>query len=118
MRLHSGKPPPAPLQTSILRRNVLANYSATAWLGAVTLVSTPLYLRWLDHAQWGLIAACVTVQSMLVLLDIGMTQSMPRAFARVARDPATLDRAFRAHARLYVGLASIVFVVRSITSGW
>jgi hypothetical protein len=42
---------PTPLQTSILRRNVLANYTATAWLGAVTLVSTPLYLRWLDHAQ-------------------------------------------------------------------
>jgi O-antigen/teichoic acid export membrane protein len=123
MRLHSGKPLPAPLQTSILRRNVLANYSATAWLGAVTLVSTPLYLRWLDHAQWGLIAACVTVQSMLVLLDIGMTQSMPRAFARVARDPATLDRAFRAHARLYVGLASIVFVVGQVVApfiarGW
>jgi len=123
MRLHSGQPLPAPLQTSILRRNVLANYSATAWLGAVTLVSTPLYLRWLDHAQWGLIAACVTVQSMLVLLDIGMTQSMPRAFARVARDPATLDRAFRAHARLYVGLASIVFVVGQVVApfiarGW
>ena len=123
MPLPPGKPFPAPLQTSILRRNVLANYSATAWLGAVTLVSTPLYLRWLDHAQWGLIAACVTVQSMLVLLDIGMTQSMPRAFARVARDPATLDRAFRAHARLYVGLASIVFVVGQVVApfvarGW
>jgi len=123
MRRPSGLTFPTPLQTSILRRNVLANYTATAWLGAVTLVSTPLYLRWLDHAQWGLIAACVTVQSMLALLDIGMTQSMPRTFARLARDPATLERAFRAHARLYVGLASTVFVVGQVAApfivrGW
>ena len=102
---------------------MLANYAATAWLGLVTLVATPQYMRWLDDAQWGLVAACLTVQAMLALLDIGMTQSMPRAIARVARDPESLGRAFRAHARLYAGLASVAFVVGqlaapAIAHGW
>ena len=108
---------------STLHRNVLANYAATAWLGVVTIACTPFYLRWLDDAQWGLVAACLTVQSMLALLDIGMTQSMPRAVARVAHDPDRLEAAFRAHARLYATLAVVAFVVGQIVApriahGW
>jgi O-antigen/teichoic acid export membrane protein len=100
-----------------LRRNVLANYVSAASIGLLTLATTPLYLRALGAEQWGLLAACMTVQGLLAMADIGMGQTMPRSIARVAGDPAALRQSWRAHVALYGAIAGLVFSVGQAAVG-
>lgn len=89
---------------SQLGQNILANYLAVAWMGGLTLVLIPFYLRRLGPEQWGVVAICITVQGFLGLLDAGLAQIMPRDIARVAGDRAAEARVFRVFSRAYLAL--------------
>jgi O-antigen/teichoic acid export membrane protein len=102
--------------TRRLRHNIVANYASAAAIGVLAVATTPLYLRLLGAEQWGLVAVCMTVQVLLAMADIGMSQSMPRAIARVAGDPDALRRSWRAYTALYGSIAAIVFTVGQIAA--
>ncbi|EBD0342279.1 polysaccharide biosynthesis family protein, partial [Salmonella enterica] len=62
--------------------NTIANLCGVFWQGAIILLMAPFYLKLLGKEQWGMVAACLSLQGILLLLDAGMSQVMPRDFAQ------------------------------------
>jgi O-antigen/teichoic acid export membrane protein len=100
----------ADVRTSRVVRNVVSNYFTVAWTAALSLVTIPVYVRLLGASEWGMIAACMTLQSFLALMDVGFGQIMPRSFARVAGDRAQEAKLFVAYSRIYLVLAGLGFI--------
>lgn len=66
---------------SAYRVDLLANYLWAFVAGMLGLFLMPLYARLLGFDQWGGVALGVLVQSMLAVLDAGLSQTMPRDVA-------------------------------------
>ncbi|MBT0962312.1 lipopolysaccharide biosynthesis protein [Denitromonas iodatirespirans] len=103
---------------SQLGQNILTNYAATVWLGGLSILLIPLYLRLLGPAQWGVVAICMVIQGVLTLLDAGLGQVMLRDVARSAREPTEVALVFRVFARAYWVLGAIGFVVGQLAVPW
>jgi O-antigen/teichoic acid export membrane protein len=103
-------------RASTVARNVASNYAAVVWMGALSLAVIPIYVRTLGAAEWGVVAACMTLQGFLIFLDVGFGQIMPRSFARVAGDRAREADLFRAYSRIYGVLAAAGFVAGQLAA--
>lgn len=66
----------------MLRRNIIANFAGQAWAAAMSLAFIPLYIRYLGVDAYGIIGLFVVLQSMLALLDLGLTPTLNREMAR------------------------------------
>lgn len=53
--------------------------------GSYNSFNGSFYLKLLGKEQWGMVAACLSLQGILLLLDAGMSQVMPRDFAQKNR---------------------------------
>ena len=104
------------LRASQLVRNVFANYFATIWMAALSLLTIPIYVRLLGSEEWGIVAACMTVQGLLGLLDVGLGQIMPRSFARIAGDEREEATLFDAYSRIYLALGSAGLVLGQLAA--
>lgn len=87
-----------------LIENVIANYAYLIVMGLSTLIATPIYVRSLGAAEWGMVALCMTLQGVLLLLDLGLTQVMPREVARHGHGLA--HHVYRGFLKLY-GLPAV-----------
>ena len=101
----------AQLPTSLTARNAASNFLALVWLSGLSLVTVPLYIRQLGAAEWGLVAACTSLQIVLNFFDAGFSQIVPRWAAREAHQPARLAAYLRLLRRVYVGLGLLVFLL-------
>lgn len=104
----------------VLLENILSNYAYVAVMGIVTLVATPIYVKTLGPSQWGLVALCMTAQGLLLLLDAGLGQILPREVARAAREGRAMQ-AYLAALKLYGTVAVVTMtlgqVVVSLVAG-
>jgi O-antigen/teichoic acid export membrane protein len=103
---------------SRLVRNIVTNYLAVAWLGGLSLLLIPVYLRLLGPQQWGLVAVCMTLQALWGLLDAGLGQIMPRDVARAQGEPAALGRTYGLYASAYGWLGLAGFALGQLAAGW
>jgi len=103
---------------SRLMQNIVTNYLAVAWLGGLSLLLIPVYLRLLGPQQWGLVAVCMTVQAVWGLLDAGLGQIMPRDVARAQGDRAALARIYRLYASAYGVLGLAGFILGQLAVDW
>ncbi len=106
------------LRHSRLGQNIVANYLAVVWLGALSLLLIPVYLRLLGPQQWGLVAVCMTLQAVWGLLDAGLGQIMPRDVARAQGDRAALARIYRLYASAYGVLGLAGMALGQLAVGW
>ena len=104
-------------RTSTVARNVVSNYATVVWMSGLSFAFVPIYVRNLGPAEWGVVAACVTLQGFLALLDVGLGQIMPRSFARVAGNAREEAALFRAYSRIYTVLALSGFVAGELCAG-
>jgi O-antigen/teichoic acid export membrane protein len=95
-------------------RNAASSYFAMAWLGGLSLITIPIYIRIVGINEWGLVAACLGLQILSGLVDIGFSQIVPRWIAREANDPARLVRLIAYLRLIYSGLAVTLFVALQI----
>lgn len=70
------------VKKSLFFKNVLSNYICTAFLGGSVLALYPIYINILGAKSWGVVSACLLVQSFMFFLDSGMAQIMPRDISR------------------------------------
>jgi O-antigen/teichoic acid export membrane protein len=66
-----------------LERNTLANLFGAAWSAAVGLLCVPAYLKLLGAESYGLVGLFVTLQSVFVVLDLGIGATVSRELARL-----------------------------------
>lgn len=86
-------------------RNFVAGVASSGWSALVGLVVVPLYIRYLGIEAYGMIGVYLTLQSLFVLLDLGLSPAVSR---EVARAGVTGQMA---HAQRLVHSMSVVFIV-------
>jgi O-antigen/teichoic acid export membrane protein len=70
-----------------LKRNLAANFTGKAWVALLTLVFTPLYVSLLGVESFGLIGFYISLQTLLLLCDFGLSTTLNRELARRAVVP-------------------------------
>lgn len=65
-----------------VKRNFLAGLGGSIWSALLRLAVVPLYLKFLGTEAFGLIGFFVTIQTLLQLLDLGMSPTLNREVAR------------------------------------
>lgn len=70
-----------------LERNTFANLFGATWSAAIGVVCVPLYVGLMGAEAFGLVGLFVTLQSVFVVLDLGVGATLSRELARLdARD--------------------------------
>jgi O-antigen/teichoic acid export membrane protein len=69
-----------------LESNVFANMSGTAWSAALGVLCVPLYIKLMGAEAFGLVGIFITLQSIFVVLDLGISATLCREVARLAAD--------------------------------
>lgn len=101
-----------------LRRNLLAGLANSIWTAIVGLAVVPLYLKYLGIEAYGLIGFFVTMQAVLQLLDLGMSPTINREFARFSASGNLHEARNLLHslAVIYIGMAVAIGLVFSALS--
>jgi len=65
-----------------LRTNILANYAGQIWMALMAVAFVPLYIRKLGMEAFGLVGLMLSIQTLSMLLDLGMGGVLNRELAR------------------------------------
>lgn len=99
------------LLASLTARNAASSFLALAWLSLLSIVTIPVYIRLLGVSEWGLVAACASLQILSNFFDAGFSQIVPRWAAQEAQHPERLRQHVNLFRRLYLGLGLAMFGV-------
>lgn len=69
---------------SIVKKNIAANFGATLWVGLMSLVFVPLYIRFIGIEAYGLMGIFATLLALFSLLDMGLGNTINREMARLS----------------------------------
>lgn len=78
-----------------LRRNIVANYISQAYVAGISIVTVPLYLKFMGGEAYGLIGFYTMLQAWFQLLDAGLSTTLARESSRYnagATDASTLSQ--------------------------
>lgn len=103
-----------------LRDNVLASYAGHAWVALMGFAFVPAYLRELGAERFGMVAFMLSLQSISMLLDLGIGVFLGRELAQRAHDPARrggIPRLIRSFEWLVWPTAALIAVVIFAGSG-
>ncbi len=89
---------------SLTARNAASSFLALAWLSLLSMLTIPIYIRLLGVSEWGLVAACASLQILSNFIDAGFSQIVPRWAAQEAQHPVRLRQHVALFRRLYIGL--------------
>lgn len=67
--------------------DLVASFAGTGWAAAVQVACIPLYIKFLGIEAYGLIGFYLMLQSMLQVLDLGLSPTMNREMARYSIQP-------------------------------
>lgn len=71
------------MQGAHLKKNILFAYISQIYIVASNIVALPLYIKFLGVELYGLVGFFILLQSMLALLDIGLTTTLARETAKL-----------------------------------
>lgn len=94
--------------TRTFRIDVIANYAAVLLSGVVGLVLMPVYARLLGERGWGMASLCLLVQAVVVIFDMGMSQTLPRDVAQAGGNVEQRQKTFGLHIRAYLIVSGAV----------
>lgn len=104
-----------------MRRDLVATYTAQAWIAVMGVVFVPVYIRYLGIEAYGVIGLFATLQGMLVILDLGMTPTLTREIARFTggeRDVAGVRDLLRSIEIVAAGIGLLAALLIWAGSGW
>lgn len=103
---------------SLTARNAASSFLALAWLSLLSILTIPIYIRLLGVSEWGLVAACASLQILSNFIDAGFSQIVPRWAAQEAQHPARLRQHVALFKRLYIGLGLAMFGVLQASAAY
>lgn len=101
-------------KNNIFLRNTMFNYIGMIWMGGGIIVLIPFYIKLLGPHGWGIVSACLSIQAMLLILDAGCSQIMPRDIAKTN----TPENIFFAYFWIYIAVAFVGAVFLTSSAGW
>lgn len=109
---------PARLLRSVVVRNAMSSFLTLGWLSLLSILAIPFYVKLLGVSEWGLVAACASLQLVSNFIDVGFSQIVPRWVAREAHNPAALRSYVALFRKLYLGLGLLMFVLLQAGAGY
>ncbi|MDT7522518.1 oligosaccharide flippase family protein [Rhodoferax sp. TBRC 17198] len=106
------------LLASLTARNAASSFVALAWLSLLSMLMIPFYIRLLGVSEWGLVAACASLQILSNFIDSGFSQILPRWVALVANHPARLRQYVIVFRRIYICLGLTMFLTLQASAGY
>ncbi len=74
-----------------VKKNVIANYIGRGLLTVLSIVFIPIYIKYLGIEAYGLIGIYAILVSMMMLVDVGMGQTIVREVARYTSTSVSLN---------------------------
>ena len=74
---------------AVLRNNIFANYAGQVWMVLMGVAFVPYYIRILGIEAFGLVGLMLSIQSLSILLDCGMSGMLNREISRRIHRPET-----------------------------
>jgi O-antigen/teichoic acid export membrane protein len=72
------------MSLSIIKKNIIANFSGKAWTGIISLVFIPLYVKLIGIEAYGLIGIFASLTVLLSVLDMGLSATLSRELAKLS----------------------------------
>lgn len=67
---------------ALVERNVLSNFLARIWNGLLSIALIPIYIEYIGVEAYGMVGIFISLQTLLLLLDLGLGATISREFAR------------------------------------
>jgi O-antigen/teichoic acid export membrane protein len=103
---------------SLTARNTASSFAALIWLNLLALITIPIYINVLGVSEWGLVAACASLQILLNFVDAGLGQIVPRWVAREADHSGRLRQHVNLFKYFYVVLGLGIFILLQIAASF
>ena len=71
---------------SSVKRNIIANYLGSGWVALMGLAFIPFYIRLMGAEAYGIVGVYISLQAILSVLDLGLSQTLNREMARLSTD--------------------------------
>ena len=72
---------------SLIKKNILANFSGKAWQVLMSLAFVPLYIKFMGIESYGLVGIFASLLALFGLLDMGLSTTLNRELARFSALP-------------------------------
>lgn len=98
---------------SLIKRNLLSNFGGSGWTALMNLLVIPYYIKLMGAESYGLIGLMASMQTVTLLLDLGLSQGLNREMARLSVLPNSADKMLdtaRTLELIYWGIAIILFL--------
>ncbi len=69
---------------SLLKKNIIANFSGNIWQALMGLAFVPIYIRFMGVESYGLVGIFAILQGMVAILDMGIGATLTREMARLS----------------------------------
>ena len=96
------------LVRSVVARNIAANFIVIGWLSLLSILAIPVYIKLLGVSEWGIVAACASLQLLFNFIDAGFSQIVPKWVAREANDKVSLRNYVTLFRKVYLGLSILM----------
>jgi len=70
--------------SSVIKRNVVANFAGNAWSAMLGLAFTAFYFRVLGPENFGLVSVSLLLQTLAQVFDLGLSGTINRELARTS----------------------------------
>lgn len=67
-----------------VKKNIIANFAGSTWSALMGLAFIPFYIRLMGVEAYGIVGVFVSLQAMLAVLDLGVSQTLSREMARLS----------------------------------
>lgn len=101
------------------KKNLIANFAGSIWVGLVSFIFIPLYLKYLGAEGYGLIGFQATLLGILVILDLGFGSAGSREIAKLkseGQSSESINNLFVSLEILFWGIATAIGVALFLLS--
>jgi O-antigen/teichoic acid export membrane protein len=106
----------ARLRQSVSMQNAISSIVSLVWLGGISIFTIPIYISIVGIDEWGLIAACASLQILSNFIDAGFSQIVPRWAAKESGSAYGLRKYLGIFRSIYMVLASFLFLSLQIAA--
>lgn len=105
------------LQKSKVAVNTAYGFLGLGWTSLLSILTVPIYISILGHEEWGVVAACLSLQLLANFADSGFSQIVPRWIAKESQSEYVIFEYMAIFRELYFFIALLLLVCIQFSSG-
>lgn len=98
--------------------NATSSMVALVWLNLLSIIAIPIYIHILGVADWGIVAACVSLQIIANFVDAGFSQIVPRWVAQDSGNVKLLRNYLILLRRVFFILGLFIFALLQFSANY